>query len=151
MPDVKLIPLRPSDRNRFIPDRQKAFSYGVPEEFGPRKDHFEEEGDIISRRTIEQSIDSGEACRLMPDVHPAGGVIIRVDGDCGDLEFLFVSPHVHSKGIGYAAWCAGETPHSEVKVWETVTLCFETRNILFCVNRALPYCGILQQPSPGPE
>mgnify|MGYP000057876102 CR=1 FL=1 len=23
----------------------------------------------------------------------------------GELDLLFVSPNVHSKGIGYAAWC----------------------------------------------
>ena len=48
-----------------------------------------------------------------------------------------MSPKVHSKGIGYAAWCEVEKLHSEVKVWETVTPYFEKRNIHFYVNR----CG----------
>ncbi len=39
----------------------------------------------------------------MLDGKPVGGAIIKVDGDRGDLEILFVSPNVHSKGIGYAA------------------------------------------------
>ena len=49
-------------------------------------------------------------------------------------DLLFVSPAVHSKGIGYAAWCAVEKLYPEVKVWETVTPYFEQRNIHFYVN-----------------
>ena len=127
MPNVKLLPLEASDRNQFILDNQEAFNYGALEEFGLRDDHFEDEGEIISRETIEQSIVSGEAYRIMLDGKPVGGVIIKVDGDRGDLEILFVSPNVHSKGIGYAAWCAVEKLHPEVKVWETVTPYFEKR------------------------
>ena len=135
--DIKLLALTSDDRKQFILDNQEAFNYGALEEFGLRDDHFEEEGEIISRDTIEQSIDHGEAYRIMLDDQPVGGVIIKVDGDRGDLEILFVSPRVHSKGIGYAAWCAVERLHPEVKVWETVTPYFEKRNIHFYVNR----CG----------
>ena len=39
---------------------------------------------------------------------PAGGVIIKVEGNHGELEILFVKPDVHSKGVGYATWCAVE-------------------------------------------
>ncbi len=39
--------------------------------------------------------------------------------------------------IIYAAWCAVGKLHSEVAAWETVTPCFEKRNIHFYVNR----CG----------
>ena len=132
-----LMPLEASDRNQFILDNQEAFNFGALEEFGLRDDHFEEEGEIISWETIEQSIDGGEAYRIVLDDQPVGGVIIKVDGNRGDLEILFVSPRVHSKGIGYAAWCAVEKLHPEVKVWETVTPYFEKRNIHFYVNR----CG----------
>ena len=135
--DIQLIALTSDDREQFILDNQEAFNYGALEEFGLRDDHFEEEGEIISRDTIEQSIDHGEAYRIMLDDQPVGGVIIKVDGDHGDLEILFVSPRVHSKGIGYAAWCAVERLHPEVRVWETVTPYFEKRNIHFYVNR----CG----------
>ena len=101
-----LMPLEASDRNQFILDNQEAFNFGALEEFGLRDDHFEEEGEIISWETIEQSIDGGEAYRIVLDDQPVGGVIIKVDGNRGDLEIMFVSPRVHSKGIGYAAWCA---------------------------------------------
>ena len=134
---IELRPLAPSDREQFIKDNQEAFNYGALEEFGLRDDHFEEDGEIISRQTIEASIDGGEAYRIMQDGQPVGGVIINVEGEHGDLDILFVSPRVHSKGIGYAAWCAVERLHPEVTVWETVTPYFEKRNIHFYVNR----CG----------
>ncbi len=98
MADIALLPLEQRDREQFIKDNQEAFNYGALEEFGRRDDHFEEDG-----------------------------VVIRVDGERGDLDLLFVSPKVHSKGIGYAAWCAVEKLHPEVVVWETVTPYFEKR------------------------
>lgn len=137
MANIELLLLEQSDREQFIKDNQEAFNYGAMEEFGRRDDHFEEDGEIISHETIEKSIDGGEAYRIMQDGKPVGGVVIKADGDRGDLDLLFVSPHVHSKGIGYAAWCAVEKLHPEVKVWETVTPYFEKRNIHFYVNR----CG----------
>ena len=137
MTNTRLVPLTPDDREQFITDNQEAFNYGALEEFGCRDDHFEEDGQIISRKTIEECIDSGQALRIMCDDQIVGGTVIKVDGDRGDLELLFISPHAHSKGIGYASWCEIERLHPEVKVWETVTPYFETRNIHFYVNR----CG----------
>ena len=140
MTEVTLVLLSPDDRNQFILDNQEAFNYGALEEFGIRDDHFEEDGEIISRETIEKAIDGGEAYRIMQDGTPVGGVVIKVDGERGDLDLLFVSPKAHSKGIGYAAWCAVEQLHPEAKIWETVTPYFEKRNIHFYVNRCgFPY------------
>ena len=101
MTEVTLVPLAPDDREQFIKDNQEAFNFGALEEFGLRDDHFEEDGEIISRVTIEQCIDGGEAYRIMQDGQPFGGVVIKVDGERGDLDLLFVSPKVHSKGISY--------------------------------------------------
>lgn len=137
MTKVTLFPLTNDDREQFILDNQEAFNYGALEEFGLQDDHFEEDNQIISRDTIEQSIDNGEAYRIIQDGKPAGGVVIKVNGECGDLDLLFVSPKAHSNGIGYAAWCEVEKLHPEVTVWETVTPYFEKRNIHFYVNR----CG----------
>lgn len=134
---VKLIPLQPEDREQFILDNQEAFNYGALEEFGRRDEHFEEEGEIISRETIKQSIEGGEAYRIMLGDVKVGGVVIKTEGDRGDLDLLFVSPHIHSRGVGYAAWCEIEKLHPEVRIWETVTPYFETRNIHFYVNK----CG----------
>lgn len=134
---IMLIPLTDENREQFILDNQEAFNYGALEEFGLRDNHFEEDGEIISRKTIEESIDGGEAYQIMQDGCAVGGVVIRVDGAHGDLDLLFVSPKAHSKGIGYSAWCAVEKLHPEVTTWETVTPYFEKRNIHFYVNR----CG----------
>jgi hypothetical protein len=113
MNNVKLIPLEDSDREQFILDNQEAFNYGALEEFGLRDDHFEEDEQIISRETIEKSIDNGEAYRIMSDGRPVGGVIISVNGEKGDLDILFTSPKEHSRGIGYAAWCEVEKFHPD--------------------------------------
>ena len=137
--EIKLVPLTNEDREQFIRDNQEAFKYGATEEFGMRDNHFEEEDEIISRDTIEQSIDgeNAEAYRIMLGKEKVGGVVINVEGELGHLDLLFVSPKAHSNGIGYKAWCEVERLHSEVRVWETVTPYFEKRNIHFYVNR----CG----------
>ena len=137
MKKVGLEPLKADDKERFILDNQEAFRYGATEEFGMRDDHFEEDGEIISRVTIEKSIKAGKAYRIICGGEAAGGAVVRVNGDKGDLDLLFVSPHIRSKGIGYAAWCEIERMYPQVKVWETVTPYFEKRNIHFYVNR----CG----------
>ncbi len=137
MAEIKLIPLQPDDREQFILDNQKAFSYGALEEFGLRDNHFEEDGEIISHKTIEQSIDCGTAYRIVCNGEKLGGVILKINGDYGELEILFVSPKSHSKGIGYSAWCEVERMYPQVRVWSTITPYFETRNIHFYVNR----CG----------
>lgn len=139
MTEVQLVTLESSDREQFIKDNQEAFNYGAMVEFGLRDAHFEDKDDeqIISDKTIEDCIDSGEAYRIIADGKTVGGAVIKVSGTHGNLELLFIKPEVHSKGIGYAAWCAIEKLHQEVTVWETITPYFETRNIHFYVNR----CG----------
>lgn len=134
---VELKPLEALDTEQFILDNQEAFNYGALEEFGKRDDHYEEDEQIITRNTIEQSINEGKAYRIIFNGQAVGGVIVKVENDHGHLEILFVSHRVHSKGIGYAAWLAIEKKYPEVKVWETITPYFETRNIHFYVNR----CG----------
>ncbi len=139
IPAVTLLPLEQEDREQFITDNQKAFFYGAVEEFGPRDNHFEAEGEIISRQTIEAAIDGENAAayRIIADGKTVGGIVLRVDGTHGELELLFVSPESHSRGIGQAAWRAAEKMYPEVTRWETVTPYFEKRNIHFYVNR----CG----------
>ncbi|MBQ4484423.1 MAG: GNAT family N-acetyltransferase [Prevotella sp.] len=138
---ITLLPLEEADRQQFILDNQEAFRYGATEEFGMRDNHFEEDGEIISRETIERSIDepNAEAYRIVCDGQKVGGVVLRIDQErrLGELQLLFVSPHVHSRGIGYSAWCEVERMHPEIRVWETHTPYFEKRNIHFYVNR----CG----------
>ena len=134
---VYLLPLQEDDREQFIRDNQWAFKYGSTIEFGMRNDQFEEGDEIISRRTIEYSIDHGEAYRIWYQGEKAGGVVIHTEKERGDLDLLFTLPEFHSKGIGVAAWFAIEKMHPEVSVWETLTPYFDTRNIHFYVNK----CG----------
>lgn len=135
MTRVQLLPLESNDREQFIKDNQEAFNYGALEEFGLRDNHFEEDNQIISRKTIEESIDAGIAYRIVCDGRVAGGLVLRITEERGELDLLFVSPQVHSKGIGTQAWSEVEKLYPKVKIWETMTPYFETRNIHFYVNR----------------
>ncbi|AFI62257.1 Uncharacterized protein BANIM336_00390 [Bifidobacterium animalis subsp. animalis IM386] len=72
---MTLVPLTDEDREQFVLDNQEAFNYGALEEFGRRDNHFEDDGQIISRETIEQSIDAGEAYRIMREGRPVGGMV----------------------------------------------------------------------------
>ena len=139
MGKITLTRLTEEDRDRFIRDNQRAFKFGAVEEFGVRDEHFEEEGEIISRKTIEDSIDGGVACRIREDGRIVGGLVLRIDEETqhNELELLFVDPEVHSRGVGYAAWREVERLWPETRVWETCTPYFETRNIHFYVNK----CG----------
>ena len=137
MTGIRLVPLERDDREQFIKDNQDAFNYGALEEFGLRDDHFEEDGQIISRKTIEDCIEQADAYRIMCDGEKVGGAVVKANGKQGELELLFVSPGIHNKGIGYASWCEIEKLYPDVEVWETVTPYFDKRNIHFYVNR----CG----------
>lgn len=139
MAKITLTRLTDEDREQFILDNQYAFKYGAMEEFGERDNHFEEDGEIISRKTIENSIDHGTAYVIREDEKMVGGLVLKIDEKTqhNKLELLFVHPRAHSKGIGYAAWQEVERLYPEAKVWETCTPYFETRNIHFYVNK----CG----------
>ena len=139
MADITLTLLTGNDREQFILDNQRAFKYGAMEEFGERDSHFEEDGEIISRKTIENSIDQGVAYRIREDGRIVGGLVLQIDEKTqhNHLDLLFVSPNAHSKGIGTAAWRCVEALYPETKVWETCTPYFEKRNIHFYVNK----CG----------
>ena len=139
MANITLTRLTDDDREQFILVNQYAFKYGAMEEFGERDNHFEEDGEIISRKTIENSIDHGTAYIIREDGTMVGGLVLKIDEDTqhNELELLFVHPRAHSKGIGYAAWQEVERLYPETKIWETCTPYFETRNIHFYVNK----CG----------
>ena len=139
MERITLTKLTADDREQFILDNQRAFKYGAMEEFGERDDHFEEDGEIISRKTIEDSIDNGVAYRIREDGRIVGGLVLTINEETqhNHLDLLFVDPAAHSKGLGQAAWKEVERLYPQTKVWETCTPYFETRNIHFYVNR----CG----------
>ena len=97
-----------------------------------RDNHLEEDGEIISRGTIEQSIDSAdsEAYRIVCEGKKVGGAVLRIDDTThhNHLDLLFISPDMHGKGIGYGAWQAIEALHPETEVWETCTPYFDKRS-----------------------
>ena len=138
---VTLVPLAEEDREQFILDNQWAFKHSALLEFGERDDHLDNDGEIISRKTIEMSIDAdnNETYRIVLDGRNVGGVILRIDKEtnCNELEILFIKPEEHSKGIGYGTWLAVEEMHPETKAWKTHTPYFDKRNIHFYVNK----CG----------
>ena len=138
---VTLVPLTEDDREQFILDNQWAFKYGAMEEFGKRDDHIDDDGEIISRETIEHSIDEEDTdtYRIMLGDKKVGGVVVKIDKESGHnhLELLFVSPEEHTKGIGFGAWCEIERLYPETKIWQTCTPYFDKRNIHFYVNK----CG----------
>ena len=136
-----LSPLEKEDREQFIKDNQRAFKYGALEEFGKKNEHFEEGEEIISRKTIEKSIDgkNAETYRIIQKGEKIGGVVLKIEKDKkkGELVLFFVNPENHSKGVGYSAWMEVEKMHPENEIWETNTPYFEKRNIHFYVNK----CG----------
>ena len=137
--NISLVGITPDDKEQFILDNQRAFKYGAQEEFGMRDNRMEEGEEVISRKTIERSINGehAETYRIVCDGNVVGGLILQIDQQHakGELEILFVNPEAHSKGIGQAAWKAVESMHPEIRVWETITPYFEKRNIHFYVNR----------------
>ena len=136
---VKLELLKRKDEKQFILDNQYAFKYGAEQYYSKSEmeEQFEEDGEIISKETIFNSIHHKGAIsyRILEGDKPVGGIIIDVNEDKGDLEIFFVNPTSHSKGIGQEAWKEIEKIHKNVKTWETVTPCFEKRNIHFYVNK----------------
>ena len=138
---VRLLPLEESDREQFIQDNQWAFRHGAMIEFGERDKSLNDEGEIISRKTIERCIDDANnfTYRIVLDDKIVGGAIVKIDNKTqhNHLEILFVLPQEHSKGIGFEAWKTIEKTFPDTKVWETCTPYFEKRNIHFYLNK----CG----------
>ena len=99
MANITLTRLTADEREQFILDNQYAFKYGAMEEFGKRDNHFEEDGEIISRKTIENSIDHGVAYCIREDGRIVGGLVLKIDEETqhNELELLFVHPRAHRK------------------------------------------------------
>lgn len=134
---MKLVAVKPEEFDLFVKANQEAFNYGALEEFGVRDQHFEEEGQIISRETVLESLKTGQAYWIEVKGDKQGGVVVQLEKERGDLDLLFISPQVHSKGLGFQTWTQIEKMYPDIEVWETTTPYFETRNIHFYVNK----CG----------
>lgn len=138
---ISLIPLVAEYREQFMLDNQRAFKHGALLEFGERDNHLDSDGEIISRVTIEKSLDApnNNAYRIISEGRTVGGVVLEIntENNHNHLDLLFIKPEEHGKGIGYAAWNAVEALYPETTIWETCIPYFEKRNIHFYVNK----CG----------
>ena len=136
--NIILTPLEASDREQFILDCQKSFKYGATEEFGMRDNHLDKEGQIISTKHIEESLNNENAIalRINLDNNKVGGVVLKFEKDkkTGELDLLFVNSDSHSKGIGTSTWMTIEKMYPEIELWITHTPYFEKRNIHFYIN-----------------
>ena len=125
-----------SDLFEFKKQLQEAFTFAVVEEFGSC-----EGGPIPSDEDIQKSLDNegGVVYHILENGVRVGGVILCIDlkAQHNSLDFFFISPQSHSRGLGIAAWKAIEAQYPDTRVWETGTPYFEKRNIHFYVNK----CG----------
>ena len=113
--DVKLELLKSQDEEQFIKDNQAAFNYGAEQYFNDEEleEQHEEDGQIISRETIINSIhhEGSIAYRIIADNEKVGGIIINLKKDFGELEIFFVIPSCESRGVGQSAWKEVERLH----------------------------------------
>lgn len=139
LPEITLSPLEPADREQFIKDAQQSFKFGATEEFGMRDNHLDKEGQTLSRKHLEESLDNKNAdtYRIILDNKKVGGAILKIEKEkkTGELDILFVNSDAHSKGIGTATWMTIEKMHPEIELWITHTPYFEKRNIHFYINK----------------
>ena len=79
--NVTLVPFVEEDREQFIKENQWAFKYGALQEFGERDNHIDDDGEIISKKTIEACIDDPQnhTYRIMLDGKKVGGAIVKID------------------------------------------------------------------------
>lgn len=126
--------LTAAELGRFTRELQDAFSIAVKEKFGT-------DMPIPSAKEVEEAFDTEgkELYYLSADGKRVGGVVLKIDPltHHNSLELFFISPTVHSRGVGLAVWEAIEKRYPDTVIWETITPYFEERNIHFYVNK----CG----------
>lgn len=137
MKGIYLEKLKEEYREQFILDNQYAFKYGAITEL--KENELDIDGEIISRETINSSIDDVDCdtYRIMDNDKCVGGIIVKINKETNRnaLEILYINPNCHNKGYGQRAWKLIENIYPETNVWETCTPYFERRNIHFYVNR----------------
>ena len=137
--NISLVQLEPTEREKFIKDAQESFKYGATEEFGMRDNHLDKDGQTISRKLLEESLNNEKSTtfKIVLDKEVVGGVILKLEKEkkTGELDILFVNSNAHSKGIGTSTWMTIEAMYPEIELWITHTPYFEKRNIHFYINR----------------
>ena len=79
--NISLVPLDPSDREKFIKDAQESLKYGATEEFGMRDNHLDKEGQILSRKLLEESLNNQKSTtfKIILDKEAVGGVSFKLE------------------------------------------------------------------------
>lgn len=111
---------------------------GARDQF-PRDPH---DGPIPTDEDIAGSLDApgAVAYHILSGGQRVGGEVVTIDVGTqhNSLDFFFVRPGVHGRGIGQrAAWKLIEVRFPQTVRWETHTPYFEKRDIHFYVNK----CG----------
>ena len=131
--DFQLLPVEKADLPKFKTDMQEAFQLGA----AAWEENLDEE--ILPESHINKSLSAkgSIAYKAVVDGELLGGAIVAINGEHGDLDFLYVKSGTQSKGIGQMIWNAIEEKHPEVILWETCTPYFDTRKLPFYIDR----CG----------
>lgn len=92
---------------------------------------------VPAEADIDRAYGSGaDVLHIVADGKRVGGAVVSPDDKTGryGLDFLFLDPAAHGKGLGRRAWNAIEAMYPQARVWELYTPCFEKRNIHFYIN-----------------
>lgn len=130
---ITLLPAQPAEFPAFKRDLQAAFALAVVEEMGCLA-----EGPIPSDADLDRSLNDPSAIvlHILHDDRRVGGVVVTIDRDtqANSLDLLFVKVGNQGKGLGKATSLAIEEMFPDTRSWQTLTPCFEKRNIHFYVN-----------------
>lgn len=132
-PEITLKKTSPEAYATFTSELQRAFTIAV------KRENPEFEGVVPDTASVNESLyaETSEVYDVLADGTAAGGAIVSVNGDKGNLELFFVKPEFRSLGIGQRAWQAIEQAYHDVRIWHTITPYFEKRNLHFYINK----CG----------
>lgn len=138
---IRLIPIKETEKEKFIKDLQSAFEVSVIKEYGKQDE------EAIPRKDIEDSINAKgvETFNISLNNEIVGGVAIAINEKTlhNSLELFFIKENYQSKGIGLSVWKAVEKKYPNTKVWETVTPYFEKRNIFMSIDADLKSLNFL--------
>lgn len=132
---MQLIELRIDQIPAYMQEMQEAFQKGYEAKFGASNELVLPFSDIRKSLHAPHAI----AYEVIEGEERLGGAIVAFsnDGEHGDLHFLYTRVGKQNRGVASFAWRTIEALHPDVKVWETHTPYFDTRNIHFYINR----CG----------
>ncbi len=130
----KIISAEDAELKRLFPMVENAFALtmeGCPEEA--------KEIELPRGEDLIDGLKNGmDLWKIYYDETLIGGAMVSNKGDAtAFLELLFIDGNIEGKGLGVKSWQAIEKAYPDVHVWETVTPCFQKRNVHFYVNK----CG----------